>query len=229
MIINSFLFASAPSYPASLKLFIDAGNPLSYSGSGTTVTDLIGTQNGTLTNGVGYSSSNGGYFTFDGVNDFIDFGINTAIRPLSARTVSVWVYIDPTYNVSYFYSDGNDLLGTNGVALWYDSAGYRSVLENASSYQVGVNLNVNSKGVWYYISTSFNGSIFKTYVNGTLRNTYTQTIIPTNSVYPTIIGGGNAISSYLKGNVSQLKIYNTQLTDAEVLTDFNEFKSRYGY
>ena len=47
-------------YPTSLKLFIDAGNPASYSGSGTTVTDLIGTQNGTLVNAVGYNSANGG-------------------------------------------------------------------------------------------------------------------------------------------------------------------------
>ena len=233
---RSFLEESVvtPSYPASLKLFIDAGNPLSYSGSGTTVTDLIGTQNGTLTNGVGYSSSNGGYFTFDGVNDYIDFGINTAIRPLSARTISMWVYVDVTSaNSPYFYVDTDRAVsGLKGVEIWLDSAGYRSALENNTSYQVGVNRPpiINSKGVWYYISTSFNGSIFKTYINGTLSNTYTQTITPTaQTLVSTKIGTQDPSSGNLKGYISQMKIYDVQRSDAEVLTDFNEFKSRYGY
>jgi hypothetical protein len=42
----------------------------SYPGTGTTWTDLSGNgNNGTLVNGVGYNSGNGGSLTFDGVND----------------------------------------------------------------------------------------------------------------------------------------------------------------
>ena len=40
-------------------LYVGNGNPLSYSGTGTTVTDLTGTQNGTLVNGTSYSSADG--------------------------------------------------------------------------------------------------------------------------------------------------------------------------
>jgi hypothetical protein len=49
---------------SNLVLCLDAANPKSYPGSGTTWTDLSGFgNNGTLINGVGYSSDNLGSFT----------------------------------------------------------------------------------------------------------------------------------------------------------------------
>jgi hypothetical protein len=227
---RSFLEESVitPSYPASLKLFIDAGNPLSYSGSGTTITDLIGTQNGTLTNGVGYSSDNGGYFTFDGVNDYIDFGINTAIQPTASRTVSLWVFMDSSTSLSVFFGDNNSATDRNGTLIWFDGNGYRSILCSGSSYQF-LNFINTTRGVWYYLTLSFNGTTIKEYINGSLTNSAAQTIIPTNGINNTLIGKNSDNSLFLKGKVAQCKIYNTQLSDAEVLTDFNEFKGRYGY
>ena len=50
---------------------LDAGSTRSYPGSGTLGYDLAGTNNGTLTNGVGFSSADGGILTFDGVDDYI--------------------------------------------------------------------------------------------------------------------------------------------------------------
>jgi len=221
--------AVVPAYPASLKLFIDAGNAASYPGSGTTVTDLVGTQNGTLTNGVGFNSANGGYFTFDGVNDYIDFGINTTIQPTAARTISLWVNLSVSGLLSSFFSDGNLYTDRNGVNIWFDANGYRSELASASTYQL-LNFGNTTKNVWYYLTHSFNGTTIKTYINGSLTNSASQNIIPTNGIYPTLIGkpnGGTGLP--LLGNFSQCKIYNVQLSDAEVLTDFNEFKARYGY
>ena len=55
-----------------LVLCLDAGNIKSYPGSGTTWTDLtnIGSRNATLINSPTYSTSNLGYFTFNGSNTF---------------------------------------------------------------------------------------------------------------------------------------------------------------
>ena len=72
---------------------IDAGSERSYPGSGTVATDLVGTNNGTLTNGVGFSNVNGGTWDFDGVNDYIDIGnVNPATG--SAITLSAWIKLD---------------------------------------------------------------------------------------------------------------------------------------
>jgi len=57
------------------------GNTNSVPGTGTTVYDVSGNNlNGTLLSGVTYNSSNGGYLTFDGVNDWCNFQI--ASKPL---------------------------------------------------------------------------------------------------------------------------------------------------
>ena len=59
-----------------LIFHIDAGNTRSYSGSGITVNGLISGVGITLLNGPTYSSSNGGYLVYDGVNDYAPFNLS---------------------------------------------------------------------------------------------------------------------------------------------------------
>lgn len=229
-LISSMKKTVASPYPSSLKLFIDAGNPASYSGTGTTVTDLIGTQNGTLTNGVGFNSANGGYFTFDGVNDYIDFGINNAIRTTSARTISLWININSGFG--NFFSDSVSPSGYQGAELWYDLSGFRSVVLGSATYQVAVNKPTANYNTWHYVTLSWNGTTLKAYWDGVINTSLAQTVIPVNNTTSsTKLGLSNELGGRipLNGKIAQCKIYNVQLSDAEVLTDFNEFKARYGY
>ena len=55
-----------------LVFYIDAANLRSYSGSGVTANGLIGGINGTLVNGVGFTSSNNGSFVFTDISDIND-------------------------------------------------------------------------------------------------------------------------------------------------------------
>ena len=59
-----------PDYVSSgLTAYYDPANPLSYAGSGSTLTDLSGNGiNGTI---VGATYTDNTYFTLDGVNDYI--------------------------------------------------------------------------------------------------------------------------------------------------------------
>jgi hypothetical protein len=213
-----------PTYPSSLKFFIDAGNTLSYSGTGTTVTDLTGTQNGTLINGTSYSSANGGTFVFDGINDYIDFGINTAIQPVATATYNMWLnFAGPGTPWSF---------SPNGIRTWYDAGGIRFLLGSSSTYQYTTYSNNGSliqNNNWYYLTLSIDGSTIKTYVNGVLQKTIVQTIIPTNGINPLKIGQMNDDNWPMNGKISQMKIYNEMRSEAQTLADFNEFKSRYGY
>ena len=69
-----------------LVLCLDAGNQLSYPGTGTTWNDLSRNgNNGTLTNGPVFNS--GGSMVFDGVNDYCAFNY----YPSDIVSVSVWM------------------------------------------------------------------------------------------------------------------------------------------
>jgi hypothetical protein len=82
-----------------LHFSIDPANHKSYPGSGTSVSDLVARNTSpTLENGAGYSSINGGVFSFDGIDDFLlisnngqSSGFNTA-----EYTVEIWVYVNST-------------------------------------------------------------------------------------------------------------------------------------
>ena len=56
-----------------LILVLDAGNTKSYPGSGTTWSDLSGNGNDGTINGATHTSGTGGYFDFDGSNDYVSF------------------------------------------------------------------------------------------------------------------------------------------------------------
>ena len=217
----------APSYPASLKLFIDAGNPLSYSGSGTTVTDLIGTQNGTLINGVGYSASNGGYFTMNGTNQYVDLSNNTTIRPTAARTISGWFYINS--GVGMLYSDGNLNANLDTVTFWQDSSLFYTVIGNSSTAQTKTSAKLTN-ATWVYVTLRFNGTTLELYFNNVLQYSIAQTVIPTNtSTIPAKIGTYNSTGYFLNGRCSMLKIFNEYRNTSDMTADFNLYKSRYGY
>jgi hypothetical protein len=62
---------NAPIVTDGLVFYVDAGNGNSYPGSGTTWSDLVGGNDGALTNGPTYDSGNGGSIVFDGVDDVV--------------------------------------------------------------------------------------------------------------------------------------------------------------
>ena len=95
---------TVPIITENLVFNIDAANTDSYPGSGTTVSDLVGSNDATLNNGTLFTSDNGGAFIFDGINDYISipdnnvfsFGNSSADSPF---TFEAW--INPTYATNF--------------------------------------------------------------------------------------------------------------------------------
>jgi len=77
---------------------------------------------------------------------------------------------------------------------------------------------------------SWDNSTRKAYLNGNLiYNLSNSVTVTNNSTHPTLLGCNTSYGDFIKGNISQLKIYDTQLSDADILADFSAIKSRYGY
>ena len=210
-----------------LVFAIDAGSGRSYPGSGTTVTDLVGTNNGTLTNGVGYSSANGGSFTFDGTDDVIVTPGTAATNISTTLTAEAWVYYE-SGNGRIFQKDGStytrcwEMGGYGGyfrIELWH-SNGVGMPASSAPSA-----LTVNG---WTYIAMTFDGTDVKMYQNAVLVKTINfPGNIRTDINTPLTIGGHWGAGEYFDGNIGPIRLYNQALTAAQVTQNYNAQKSRF--
>jgi hypothetical protein len=202
-------------------LFYDASNTASYPGTGTSVTDLTtNANNGVLVEGVGFSSSNGGTFVFDGINDYIDTNTKAFVNEM---TIESWIKLPTiTAGQQYILVDSGQ-----GYMEYKLSAGVLSYNLAGSPGVVG-STTLNTNTYYHLVATFKAGELAKVYVNGVIDGTSAGNFsaIQNNSANLRLMGNG---PFYLQGNVGMLKIYNAKRTDAEVLTSFNEFKSRYGY
>ena len=204
-----------------LILDVDAAVSRSYSGSGITVNGLIGGIGGTLVNGVGFTTANNGAFTFDGSNDYINFGNSSAVQQ-SSGTLSAWAKASSPgggYRGIIAKQGAYGLFYTDSVLVAYDWAA-------DAPRSTGINIADNTwkNVVLTYQSGVSNGT--RIYINGVSVLTTTITIF--NQIN-NLFGGAEAnASQFASCQVSSFKMYNRVLTATEVLQNYNATKRRYG-
>jgi hypothetical protein len=213
-----------------LVLDLDAGMNASYSGSGTTWTDLsVYGNNGTLTNGPTYSSANGGSIGFNGSNQYVSltnssnfsFGTNNF-------AINYWFYANSLSGTPTIVDTRTDGTGSGSGFSDVFTGGnkYNTFVNNATRYTTNASFVVST---WYNICVTRSGSTTSVYINGTLDGTYADTLnISSNGL---LIGRNiNTVgTSYFNGRVSNVSIYNFKaLTAAEISQNYNALKHRFG-
>ena len=217
-----------------LVFAIDAGSTRSYPGSGTTGTDLINSESITLVNGVAFSSANGGVFEFDGSDDYISLpaSLITALHGGTEASLCIWIKNDTTLNG----------VGTSGIiqlsgynssngSLWFYGNGYtyldifrtdRVSQVFANNTEVGTNWNLLT------ITTTPGTNGWKCYMNGVLKKQVTgQNTVSVANIQGGLTLGRNSSSRYTNGKIAACQIYDTALTAAEVLQNYNAQKNRF--
>jgi len=206
-----------------LVFYVDAGNGDSYPGSGTAWSDLVGSNNGTLTNGPTYSSDNGGSIVFDGVDDKVLTPFNDALGDFTA---CAWFKKDSSINTYERIFDKNYISGfwvgrnSNNQNSW--GGGVR---ESSSPFGRYVTL---SEGDWHYIVSRRNGSthtILGDGITNTVSGTVPTALISTNSLR--LACSDQAAGDEFGGNLAIAKVYNRALSDSEVLQNYNALKNRF--
>jgi hypothetical protein len=198
-----------------LVLNLDAGNPYSYGGAGTTWYDVSGNSyNGTLTNGPTYSSDVGGAIVFDGVNDYV----TTSFATTSGQSVTYCGWLYSTESTST-YKNFVDSLSTSPM-IWWNTSGQ---IEFDESRYTTTTVYRNQ---WVYVSLSkpSGSSSASYYVNGVLVGTGTAYTTP--ALIPTLFN--RSAAQTWKGNGAVVQIYNRALSAAEVLQNYNATKGRFG-
>ena len=184
--------------------------------------------NGTLTNGVSYNSSNNGYFTFDGTDDYIDFGSPAALDLYSQFTLSTWFKTSNASSYQTVFARGRGNSQWNGYEIGINSGYARVTAENAAgtatTFDLQIGLNV-ADNIWHNVVFTFNGTTGSIYIDGVVRNTNTGSF--TSSSLNNYIGRRN-LAAYFNGSIGKVSAYNRSLAAAEVLQNFNAIRGRYG-
>lgn len=176
-----------------------------------------------------YSSNNGGYFSFDSGNDYINCGNDSSLSFGSGNfNLSLWIKTSST--------SGSDWMGviakySGGTGIWIQlnpSNRYVGFGWTGSNYMTST--TSVASGTWRYIScqrTSSTGG--EIYVDGNL--VMISSSLPTQSSDTSVqwdIGRINLSGRYFNGNISQASIYNRELTPQQILQNYNATKGRFG-
>jgi hypothetical protein len=217
-----------------LRLYYDAAEPSSYSGSGTTVNDINPTatkSNGTLTGGVTYSSSNGGIFTFDGVDDYIDSNTTlTSCGGLFADTqswsVSAWFKPDTTNtSIAAIVGLGGGVGTSATFVIWTEGTALYARIRGGTVFTYPVTL---SSTKWYNVCVVYNTAA----LYGALNGQYAGTInigAAAQQTYNFTIGATAGGTLYpFKGSIANVCVYNEYLNFRRVRCQFDALKSRFG-
>lgn len=208
-----------------LIMYLDAGIPASYPGTGSTWIDLTGNgNNGTFVNGPTFSTAFGGVITFDGANDYVDVsGPNMSSSNYTVFGVARYVTIDGSIYPAG-YEAGRLISAKNNNWLLGHWGGY-----TGNYYAEGWVSSVGAGGSdtnWKFLAGTGNISSdnYELYVNGDLsvaNNAGSQG--PNGFRLGSYVGG----SEFANGQIGAVLVYNRVLSRSEILQLTNYFRPRY--
>ena len=219
-----------------LVSYLDAANPKSYPGSGTTWSDLSGNgNNATLVNGPTYSTGSAGSIVFDGVNDY---GTLSSADPFKIDTMTIEV-------VAVLEEDINSSSGFKGFFSTFSiSAGYQLFWHASSQYfyffaggairisTISFTNGTFTSGDFLHLVCRFGTSDYESndiFVNNVNQTNFRHTTPSIgHSTYSPWIGGRNVSDTYyLNQNMSIVRFYNRKLTDSEIKQNFEATRGRF--
>jgi len=204
-----------------LVLHIDAANASSYSGSGSTWTDLSGNNNHITLAGA-YAYNQFGAITFNGSG----WGYNNGdILSKTSYTKQVWLKFNSFSFPNNIISGGN----TGMHAFWLSGSnpGNLQAGHNGAWSQI-VDNTALSTGVWYNVAVTFNSSTgWVLYLNGQQKMTSSNLITFTGTGNIQLASYGGA-ANFFSGDIAHALVYNRSLSASEILQNFNNLKYRFG-
>jgi hypothetical protein len=226
-----------------LVLCLDAGNPKSYPGSGTSWVDLSGNgNNGTLTNGPTFSSTNGGNIFFDGTNDYVRVSSTSIIPGSSSFTFNIWLNYSISGGAIFRDIVNNRDSGPNYAGFLFTT--YEGT--GVNNGKIRVQLNTSAATNSYYstgraiatgtpkcasvvVNRESNLLIF--YVDGTFDASFSISGVGNiSSTSPFDIGWDQRFANpqaYFLGTIYSSQVYNRALSAAEILQNYNATKGRF--
>ena len=231
---------------AGLILNLDAANPASYPGTGSTWTNLV-TGNAvpsfSISSGA-YVNSDGGVMRFPSTGGFAES--STGFANLTKFTVEVWIKSagtkgdqNPLTSSNYAPCIFSEKVsgGTVNMALAYNARAWSGAANNSYRYTAAMGgwstfeptTNYGSDlNNWVHIVATYNGSVLTLYRNGVSLGSRTTNINLRASSVGYYIAHRWDMADGVYGDYSTVNMYNRDLSLTEINTNFNAVKSRFG-
>jgi hypothetical protein len=227
---------AGPIYPGvkdGLVFAIDPANPKSWTGpTSVTVNSLVSYN---FTTGSIFNDPSGSYgvnesFTFDGVNDYINFGNPSELQITGALSISCWFKSEDLGTYRRIVSkDSNGATGRSYVLQLQNNGAIVGAIFNSNS-------SINFTGATGYDDNQWHNAVFvfdpgnelAVYVDTDKESTSTSVTTIDNDPCDLRIGlrGDNAHD--FNGQIGPVLIYNRALSAGEVLQNYNRLKGRFG-
>jgi hypothetical protein len=196
-------------------------------GSGSTVYDKAGSNNGTAY-GATWSDA---ALNFNGTSDYVKIPDNPSLNPSSAITISMWVKPSMLKGIALNKEVQYRLIAED-VNSTKPSARYRTTNTNWAGLTGASNLSTNT---WQYVAMTYDGSKWRLYYNGqpdgeiadsgTIAPTYGET--NDGNLYLGHIGPNRGRNNdlFFNGSMDDVKIYNRALSAGEIGTEYTNGRS----
>ena len=226
-------FYQGPIVTSGLTFAVDAGNLVSYGGTGTTVYDLVTTgRTATLTNGPTWTYLSGGTFSFDGTDDY---GQATGLPITGNTSFTVSCFANVQSNPTAGSGDGGIVLyGKMGVANQVAGLYYRAS-DNYVRFTAwgggGIDFStgfLKDFNVWHHWVLVYDGTSVLVYRDGIADPNGAQARSLNMTEGTLTFGGAIANGSYLQQKIPMVQLYNRALSGNEIKQNFEAYRGRFG-
>jgi len=211
-----------------LILCVDAANSRSYAGTGITWTDISGNNKSGTGVSTTYSSLNSGKFIF-GTDAYFSMPLVTST--ITNVTMCCWVNITTKSLKGPFMVNGSFTGYAIGVGSGsYDTAGNELIALFPGNRWIGTSVSLGLG--WKHVAITLDSSSLpRIYLNGQLVNSYAgiNPRVPTTATYlgREVGGESSGVTRAFNGEVGMAQMYNRQLSDAEILQNYNAGRKKY--
>ena len=220
-----------------LDFVLDAANPRSYPRNGSNWKGLKRRNNFTLTNSPSFNDVNGGFFTFDGTDDYVVLGdLSSQLSNVTQYSIGCWFY--------------QNTLDVNAGILGRPSSAATPSINTTTGGRMGFSVHNNrrtkgqivdystviSAGKWAHVFMVYNGSLtgnserLKVFIDAEqITLSYVNTIpSSTGAVTQTdFVLGKQHSDLHLNGGISNFKIYKRALSQRRIRANYQATVGRF--
>jgi len=161
-------------------------------------------------------------YHFDGYNDYLEIP-NAVINDLPEGSFSAWIKLDELNRQSAII-DKTETYATNYLQIIVHSNNRLRVnidVHYGESLRLYSN-TVFNKNTWYHVVVTWDGNYWKIYINGRLDSQAERNRTVPNKYRKVLIGKVDNNTSFMKGTIDDIRIYNYVLSDSEINNLYHE-------